>query len=169
MNKIYTSDDDFSAISLNKNKFRQKNLLFDFLVFNTFVMLFLLITILKPPKLYKKFIIKFFSFSFKIKDVIIKIYHILFFIIGLYISLYFFLKKESYKIIPPASETYVQKMQRLDKKWVVESEIWMTFLIIICLISIYRNAHLFNKEIQAEEKIKEIEEEIMKNKDKKTS
>ena len=33
----------------------------------------------------------------------------------------------------------------------------------------YRNAHLFNKEIQAEERIKEIEEEIMKNKDKKTS
>ena len=51
-------------------------------------------------------------------------------------------------------------MIRLDQKWVVESEIWMTFLIIISLISIYRNAHLFNRELQNEEKIKKIDEKI---------
>ena len=49
-------------------------------------------------------------------------------------------------------------MLRLDKKWFVESEIWMVFLIIICLISIYRNAHLFNKELLLDEKLKKIDE-----------
>ena len=60
-------------------------------------------------------------------------------------------------------------MIRLDQKWVVESEIWMTFLIIISLISIYRNAHLFNRELQNEERIKKIDEKIKemdKDKDK---
>ena len=51
-------------------------------------------------------------------------------------------------------------MIRLDQKWVVESEIWMTFVIIISLISIYRNAHLFNRELQNEERIKKIDEKI---------
>ena len=170
MNQNY--NDDFSAISLNKfqsNDLKKTNLLFRFLVFNTFVALLLLITILYPFKKYKELLVKFFSIQLSINNMKLKIYHILLIIIGLYITLYYYLKVIARTFIPNKNETYIQRMIRLDQKWVVESEIWMTFLIIISLISIYRNAHLFNRELQNEERIKKIDEKIKemdKDKDK---
>ena len=161
MNQKY--NDDFSAISLNKfqsNDLKKTNLLFRFLVLNTFVVLLLLTTILYPSKKYKELLVKFFSIQLSINNFKIKIYHILLIIIGLYITFYYYLKVTAQAFIPNRNETYIQRMIRLDQKWVVESEIWMAFLIIISLISIYRNAHLFNRELQNEERIKKIDEKI---------
>ena len=92
--KYYSDEEDFTAVSLNKNKLnrlRETNYLFSFLVFNTFVFLVLLMSILKPLEIYKKYVVKFFEISFTVKNIKIKVYHILFFILGLYVSLYVYL------------------------------------------------------------------------------
>ena len=159
---------DFSAVSINNYKsddLRTQSAFFKFLVLNTFIVLLLLITILYPFKFFKKIVVKF--FCIKLPLVKLNIYHILLLLIGIYTFLYFCLKLKveefDYK-----DDTYAQKMLKLNEKWVIESEIWMVFLIIISLLSIYRNANLFNREIQNEEKIIKINEEINKmNKNKK--
>ena len=156
----------------NKNKLnrlRETNYLFSFLVFNTFVFLVLLMSILKPLEIYKKYVVKFFDISFTVKNIKIKVYHILFFILGLYISLYIYLKMAVKNIVVPSNLTYIERMKAFDQKWVIESEIWMTFLIIICILTIYRNANLFNKENQLKEKIEKIDEQIKRNETNKTS
>jgi len=170
--KYYSDEEDFTAISLNKNKLnrlRETNYLFSFLVFNTFVFLLLLLSILKPLEIYKKYVVKFFDISFTVKNIKIKVYHILFFILGLYVSLYVYLKVEVGKIIVPSNLTYIERMKAFDQKWVIESEIWMTFLIIICILTIYRNANLFNKENQLKEKIEKFDEQIKRKETNKTS
>ena len=158
-------DNDFSAVSLKdfkSNNLEKQNLFFRFLVINTFLAFFLLYSILYPTNLYKKVVVKFFSYQLSINKIQIKIYHILFLIIGFYISLYIILKLSVQRFIVNKIETYKQRMIRLNEKWVIECEIWLIFLIIICLISIYRNAQLFNKEIKLEKKIIEIDEKIKK-------
>ncbi len=163
--KYNTFDNDFSAVTLKnfeENNLGQKSLFFRFLVLNTSISLFLLFSVLYPIKIYKKLVVKFFNIHFFIKSTKIKIYHILFIIIVIYIYLYITLKLSLNQIIPDKNETYNQRMLRLNKKWVLESEIWMIFIIIISFISIYRNANLFNKEIQLNEKIKENEDKIKK-------
>ena len=170
--KYYSDENDFTAVSLNKNKLnrlRETNYFFSFLVFNTFAFLLLLLSILKPLEIYKNYVVKFFDISFTVKNMKIKVYHILFFILGIYISLYVYLKKAVEKIIVPSSMTYIERMKTFDQKWVIESEIWMTFLIIICILSIYRNANLFNKENQLKEKIKKFDEQIKRNETNRTS
>ena len=163
--KYNTFDNDFSAVTLKnfeENNLGQKSLFFRFLVLNTSISLFLLFSVLYPIKIYKKLVVKFFNIHLFIKSTKIKIYHILFIIIVIYIYLYITLKLSLNQIIPDKNETYNQRMLRLNKKWVLESEIWMIFIIIISFISIYRNANLFNKEIQLDEKIKENVDKIKK-------
>ena len=157
---------DFKTINLKDFKsqnLEKTSIIFSLLVINTFIVLIILATILYPPKSYKKIIVQFFSSQISLNKFKLKIYHILLLFIGFYIILYFLLKifvEQEYN--RKQTETYVERMIKLDKKWVIESEIWMLFLIIICLISIYRNAHLFNKEIRLDEKLKEINENIKK-------
>jgi hypothetical protein len=43
------------------------------------------------------------------------------------------------------AESYERKLYRLNQKWMVESNLWLTFLIIVELISIYRLARLHDK------------------------
>ena len=158
---------DFKAINIkdfNAQNVQKPRIIFSLLILNTLLVLIILATVLYPPKAYKKIIVHFFSSQITLNKFKLKIYHILLLIIGFYIFIYFYLKifiEQQYN--RKETETYTQRMIRLDKKWVIESEIWMIFLIIICLISIYRNAHLFNKEIRLDEKIKEIKEKIKKN------
>ena len=157
---------EFTAINLKEfklNNSERHDLLFRLLVLNTFIVLVLLISILYPLNSYKKIIVKFFSIQLSISKIKLKIYHVLFLILGVYIYLYYCLKITVQQYIIKSNETYTQKLIRLDKKWVIESEIWMIFLIIICLLSIYKNAHLFNKEIKLNEKIKDINKEIINN------
>ena len=157
---------EFTAINLKNfklNNSERHDILFRLLVLNTFIVLVLLISILYPLNSYKKIIVKFFSIQLSISKIKLKIYHVLFLILGVYIYLYYCLKITVQQYIIKSNETYTQKLIRLDKKWVIESEIWMIFLIIICLLSIYKNAHLFNKEIKLNEKIKDINKEIINN------
>ena len=155
---------DFSAVSIiNFNILTETSLVFKFLLFNVFIILVFLITILYPINFYKKLVVKFFSFQLTFKNLSLKIYHVLFLIIGFYVFLYFLLKISVKKyIIRNKNETYHQRMMRLNQKWLVESEIWMVFLNIISLISIYRNAILYNKELLIDEDIKRINDEINK-------
>ena len=64
---------------------------------------------------------------------------------------------------PSPNDKYGQKMAKLDRKWVLESQSWLAFLIIICLLSIYRNSQLFSQE----KKLDETNNELDKNKTKK--
>jgi hypothetical protein len=47
--------------------------------------------------------------------------------------------------IPDKTETYERKMYKLSNKWLIESEMWLTFLIIVAIMSIYRIATLNDK------------------------
>ena len=61
--------------------------------------------------------------------------------------------------VPSTLDSYEMKMQKLDKKWVQESQSWLAFLCLICLISIYNNSKLFSHETHLIEKLKEKENE----------
>ena len=157
---------DYSAFYLRQfldNNPQGRSLFFKFILFNAFICLILLISILKPLKFYKKLLIKFFSFGFKINGNEYKIYHILFLIIGFYVTLYAILKINSSNLIALKNENYHARMIRLNKKWVVEAEIWLVFFIILCLVSIYRNANLFNQELTYEKDIEDIDKELKNN------
>ena len=43
------------------------------------------------------------------------------------------------------TETYDRKMFRLSQKWLIEAEMWLTFLIIIELTTIYKMAVMNDK------------------------
>ena len=69
---------------------------------------------------------------------------------------------------PNPLDPYRIKMEKLDKKWINESQSWLAFLIVICVLSIYRNTKLFNSEAYLLKKIDEYNKELDKNKTKKT-
>lgn len=69
--------------------------------------------------------------------------------------------------VPDKTETYEKKMFKLNQKWLIESEMWLTFLIIAEILSIYRLAVLNDikwkkaGEINlSSQKVQEIEEKI---------
>ena len=47
--------------------------------------------------------------------------------------------------VPDKTETYERRMYKLSNKWLIESEMWLTFLIIVEILSIYRIATLNDK------------------------
>ena len=66
--------------------------------------------------------------------------------------------------LPTPLDSYKIKMEKLDKKWVNDSQCWLSFLIVVCLLSIYKNSKLFNTETYL---LKKIEEYKNENKQKK--
>ena len=64
---------------------------------------------------------------------------------------------------PSPMDPYQIKMEKLDKKWVVDAQSWLAFLNVICLVSIYRNSKLYNIETYLIKKIDDLD----KNKQKK--
>ena len=62
------------------------------------------------------------------------------------------------------------KLEILDKKWVKETMLWLCFIDIICLISIYRNSILFTKEARLDTTLEQLQKEYEKvSKDKQDS
>ena len=61
---------------------------------------------------------------------------------------------------PNKMDPYRVKMEKLDKKWVIDAQSWLAFLCIACLLDIYKNAKLFNSEIYLQRKIEEYDQEL---------
>ena len=135
---------DFLAISLNKlnpNKIT-RDIIFYFLLVNTIIALILLIIILNPSKSVRNFFFKFIKKSiFKIR-----LYHILFLIIAIYFYYYLYLKDCFEQIDVDTFKFYYERLNKFHRSYEIESKIWMVFIIIVCLLSIYRYAYLINKE-----------------------
>jgi hypothetical protein len=152
--------EEFRKYLLNK---QGKGPLFSFLLTSAIVFLVFLVSVLKPHRLYKKFISFLFGVSITINNSKYKLKHLLLLITGFYGTLYFFLLMQGRQFYPSPNDKYGQKMAKLDRKWVLESQSWLAFLIIICLLSIYRNSQLFSQE----KKLDETNNELDKNKTKK--
>ena len=152
---------EFRKYLLNK---QGKGPLFAFLFVSAIVFLVLLVTILKPHRLYKRFIAFLFGIKITIGGNPYKLHHFLLLLAGFYGSLYFFLLMQGRQNYPSPMDPYGIKMAKLDKKWILESQSWLAFLTIICLLSIYRNSKLFNTETYLSEKIVEYQKQLGGNK-----
>ena len=144
-----------------------KGPLFAFLLTSSLVFLVFLVTVLKPHRYYKKFIAFLFDIKITINNFQYKLNHLFLLLTGFYGSLYFFLLMQGRQSYPTPMDPYRVKMEKLDKKWVIEAQSWLAFLNVICLISIYRNSKLFNIENALEKQIKELKGESDQNSKKK--
>lgn len=119
-----------------------------------------LITVLKPHRLYKKFLTSFLNYSFKYRGADWQIYHILIVVIFFFVVLFSFLQMQSSQYKPDPTDTYQNKLSKLDKKWLNEMESWLTFFIIICLISVYRCSMIFSYENKITNEVEDIKKQI---------
>ena len=137
---------EFSAISLNilnSNKIT-RDALFYILLVNTIFSLISLTLILNPSNSIRYYFLKFVQTSI----FNIKLYHILILIIGFYSYLYFNLKDAFDEIDTDTFQFVLERFVKFNKVYEIESKVWMVFIIIICHLSIYRQAYLINKEEQ---------------------
>ena len=145
MNDDIPNNNEFSAISvnrLNQNKVT-RDAVFYILLINTIIVLFSLILILNPNTSIRKYFSKFIHASiFKIR-----LYHIfMILIIGIYSYIYFYFKSLLDDIDVETYRYIYQRFIKFNKSYEIESKVWFLFIIIICLLSIYRHAYLINKE-----------------------
>ena len=144
MNKNHVEFTPISLNILNSNKI-SRDITFYILLANTIFVLILLTLILNPSKTIRHYFLKFIHISiFRIK-----LYHIFFLIIlSLYSYLYLVLKDDFESIDTEQFNFSHERLVKFNRVYEIESKIWMVFIIIICLLSIYRNAFLINKEEQ---------------------
>ena len=119
-----------------------------------------LITVLKPHRLYKRLLTSFLNYSFKYRGADWQIYHILIVIIFFFTVLFSFLKMQSSQYKPDPTDTFESKLSKLDKKWLNEMESWLTFFIIICLISVYRCSMIFSYENKITKEVEDVKKQI---------
>ena len=67
-------------------------------------------------------------------------------IIGIYSYIYFYFKSLLDDIDVETYRYIYQRFIKFNKSYEIESKVWFLFIIIICLLSIYRHAYLINKE-----------------------
>ena len=137
-----------------------KGPLYAFLFTSAIFFLVFLITVLKPHRLYKKFIVFLFGIRVSLGQYKYKLHHFLLVLIAFYASLYFFLQMQGRQAYPSKMDPYRIKMEKLDKKWILDAQSWLAFLSIICLLGIYKFAKLFNSEIYFQRKIDEYDKEL---------
>ena len=135
-------------------------ILFKFIRLCAIISGILLITVLKPHRLYKKFLTSLLNHSFKYRGADWQIYHILIVIIFFFTVLFSFLKMQSSQYKPDPTDTFESKLSKLDKKWLNEMESWLTFFIIICLISVYRCSMIFSYENKITKEVEDIKKQI---------
>ena len=145
MNDDLPNNNEFSAISvnrLNQNKIT-RDVVFYILLINTIIVLFSLILILNPNTSIRKYFSKFIHTSI----LKIKLYHLfMILIIGIYSYIYFYFKSLLDDIDVETYRYIYQRFIKFNKSYEIESKVWFLFIIIICLLSIYRHAYLINKE-----------------------
>ena len=129
-----------------------------YFLFNSVVSLVLLFSVLKPHRLYKKFLSKFLAMKFTFNKGEWRVYNVLLLVIGFYMLLFalmeFSVEKRRENELPEV------KMERLGRKWMIETNIWMTTLVLVCLISVYRNAMLFTEEEELKKEMEEIDKKF---------
>ena len=140
-----------------------KGPLFHFLLTSSIIFLIFLVSVLKPNRYYKKFLAFLYGINITINNYKYKLHHLLLLLTGFYASLYLFILMQGRQYYPSPMDPYQIKMEKLDKKWVVDAQSWLAFLNVICLVSIYRNSKLFNIETYLIKKIDDLD----KNKQKK--
>ena len=145
MNDDLPNNNEFSAISVNRlnhNKIT-RDVVFYILLINTIIVLFSLILILNPNTSIRKYFSKFIHTSI----LKIKLYHLfMILIIGIYSYIYFYFKSLLDDIDVETYRYIYQRFIKFNKSYEIESKVWFLFIIIICLLSIYRHAYLINKE-----------------------
>ena len=145
MNDDIPNNNEFSAVSvnrLNQNKVT-RDAVFYILLINTIIVLFSLILILNPNTSIRKYFSKFIHTSI----LKIKLYHLfMILIIGIYSYIYFYFKSLLDDIDVETYRYIYQRFIKFNKSYEIESKVWFLFIIIICLLSIYRHAYLINKE-----------------------
>ena len=145
MNDDIPNNNEFSAISvnrLNQNKVT-RDAVFYILLINTIIVLFSLILILNPNTSIRKYFSKFIHTSI----LKIKLYHLfMILIIGIYSYIYVYFKSLLDDIDVETYRYIYQRFIKFNKSYEIESKVWFLFIIIICLLSIYRHAYLINKE-----------------------
>lgn len=136
---------EFSINQIEKNFENEKGILFKSLVYIAIFTTVLLFSFLKPMNIYKRFITWFFDLTITIKGEAWKIYHILLLIVG-FLTVFFICKifyfyflvlkmqSDNFSIYQIGDETHYRKIWRLKYKWLIESEMWLTSLIIIELV-----------------------------------
>ena len=142
---------------LKKYLLRQqgKGPLFAFLVSSATFFLIFLVTVLKPNRYYKKLLDCIFNINVKIGGYSYKTQHFLILIALFYASLYFFLLMQGRQNFPSKLDQYKVKMEKLDRKWVLEAQSWLSFLIVVCVLSIYKFTKIFMYEKELDDKIEE--------------
>ena len=135
-----------------------KGPLFAFLLSSSTIFILLLISVLKPNRFYKNFLDFLFSINVTIKGYRYSLHHFLLLLAGFYGSLYFFLLMQGRQNYPSKMDTYTMKMEKLDRKWVNESQCWLAFLIVVCLLSVFKNTKLFNVEANLDKQLAKYEE-----------
>ena len=141
-----------------------KGPLFAFLLTSSFIFLAFLVSVLKPHRYYKKLLAYIYDIKITINNYQYKVHHFLLLLSGFYGSLYFFLLMQGRQNYPNPLDPYRVKMEKLDRKWVIEAQTWLAFLNVVCLLSIYKNSHLFNTENNLIKQIEDIEKELGKKK-----
>ena len=141
-----------------------KGPLFIFLYYSAIVFLILLISVLKPHRLYKKLLVFIMEIKVTIGGYKYKLHNLLLFVVAFYGTLYFFMQMQGRQAYPNQLDTYRVKMEKLDRKWIIDSQSWLSFLCIICLLGIYKNAKLFNSEGYLQRKIDEYNKELKQKK-----
>ena len=87
-----------------------------------------------------------------------RVYNVLLLVIGFYMLLFAFLELSVEK--RRENELPEVKMERLGRKWMIETNIWMTTLVLVCLTSVYRNAMLFTEEEELKKEMEEIDKKF---------
>lgn len=136
-----------------------KGILYYFLFNSAIVSIVFLLSVLKPHRLYKVILSKFFNMTFKYNNADWKVYNVLLVIIGFYGLLFLFLQLQIERKIESDLPPEI-RMERLGRKWQIETNIWLATLVIISLVSVYRNAMLFTEEQTLRKKIEETDKEI---------
>ena len=137
---------------------------FIFLYYSAITFLIMLVSVLKPHRLYKKLLVLILELKVKIGSYRYKLHHLLFFIAGFYATLYFFIKLQGRQFYPNKLDPYRIKMEKLDRKWVIDAQLLLAFLCIVCILGIYKNAKLFNSEGYFQRKIDEYDKELKQKK-----
>ena len=135
-----------------------------FLYSSAVCFLIMLVTVLKPHRFYKKLLVKLMEIRIKIGSYRYKLHHFLLLFAAFYGTLYFFLQMQGRQAYPNKLDSYRVRMEKLDKKWIIDAQSWLAFLCIICLLGIYKNAKLFNSEVYFQRKIDEYNKELKEKK-----
>lgn len=128
--------------------------------YSCFFHIILLVSVLKPHRVYKKILSRVLSLTFKFQGALWEVYHLLLVGIIFYGTIFTFLLFELSSIQPHHIKARREKLQALDRKWVKETMLWMTFIVIVCIATIYRNAALFTKEEKINNTLKELQKEM---------